>query len=53
LIGAPPGYVGYDQGGILVDAIRRTPYGAAARRDREGAPDLLTSSCRSWITRPD
>jgi ATP-dependent Clp protease ATP-binding subunit ClpA len=26
LIGAPPGYVGYDQGGILVDAIRRTPY---------------------------
>ncbi len=26
LIGAPPGYVGYDQGGILVDSIRRTPY---------------------------
>jgi ATP-dependent Clp protease ATP-binding subunit ClpA len=26
LIGAPPGYVGYDQGGILVDAVRRTPY---------------------------
>ncbi len=26
LIGAPPGYVGYDQGGILVDAIRRTPH---------------------------
>ena len=26
LIGAPPGYVGYDQGGLLVDAIRRPPY---------------------------
>ncbi|MBM4337711.1 MAG: ATP-dependent Clp protease ATP-binding subunit ClpA [Deltaproteobacteria bacterium] len=26
LIGAPPGYVGYDQGGILVDAVRRTPH---------------------------
>jgi ATP-dependent Clp protease ATP-binding subunit ClpA len=26
LIGAPPGYVGYDQGGILVDAVRKSPY---------------------------
>jgi ATP-dependent Clp protease ATP-binding subunit ClpA len=26
LIGAPPGYVGYDQGGILVDAVRKNPY---------------------------
>ncbi len=26
LIGAPPGYVGFDQGGLLTDAIRRTPY---------------------------
>ena len=26
LIGAPPGYVGYDEGGILVDSIRRTPH---------------------------
>jgi len=26
LIGAPPGYVGYDQGGQLVDAIRRQPH---------------------------
>ncbi len=26
LIGAPPGYVGYDQGGILVDSVRRNPY---------------------------
>ena len=26
LIGAPPGYVGYDQGGILVDRVRKDPY---------------------------
>src|SRR5512138_1515952 len=26
LIGAPPGYVGFDQGGLLTDAIRKTPY---------------------------
>jgi len=26
LIGAPPGYVGYDQGGQLVEAIRKNPY---------------------------
>jgi ATPases with chaperone activity, ATP-binding subunit len=26
LIGAPPGYVGYDEGGQLTEAIRRKPY---------------------------
>ncbi|MDC0093059.1 AAA family ATPase [Alphaproteobacteria bacterium] len=26
LIGAPPGYIGYDQGGILTEAVRRRPY---------------------------
>ncbi len=26
LIGAPPGYVGYDQGGVLVDGVRKNPY---------------------------
>ena len=26
LIGAPPGYVGYDQGGVLTEAVRRRPY---------------------------
>jgi ATP-dependent Clp protease ATP-binding subunit ClpA len=26
LIGAPPGYVGYDEGGLLTDAIRKTPH---------------------------
>ena len=26
LVGAPPGYVGYDEGGLLTEAIRKTPY---------------------------
>ncbi len=39
LVGAPPGYVGYDEGGQLTEAVRRRPYSrGAARRDREGPP---------------
>ncbi len=42
LIGAPPGYVGFDQGGLLTEAISQASLlGAAARRDREGAPGHL------------
>ena len=26
LIGAPPGYIGYDEGGQLTEAVRRRPY---------------------------
>ena len=26
LVGAPPGYVGYEQGGILTEAVRTRPY---------------------------
>ena len=26
LLGAPPGYVGYEEGGQLTEAVRRTPY---------------------------
>ena len=38
LIGAPPGYVGYDEGGQLTEAVRRRPYSVdPPRRDREGA----------------
>ncbi len=37
LIGAPPGYVGFDQGGLLTDGRRPAPaLRAAAGRDREG-----------------
>ena len=42
LVGAPPGYVGYDEGGQLTEAVRRRPYTVrAARRDREGPPRRL------------
>ena len=38
LIGAPPGYVGYEEGGYLTEAVRRRPYSRdPARRSREGA----------------
>ena len=32
LIGAPPGYVGYDEGGQLTEAVRRKPYSLISRR---------------------
>ena len=39
LVGAPPGYVGFDEGGQLTEAVRRKSYSRRApRRDREGAP---------------
>ena len=39
LIGAPPGYVGYEEGGQLTEAVRRRPYSrGAVRRDRKGPP---------------
>ena len=38
LIGAPPGYVGYEEGGALTEAVRRRPYQVdPVRRNREGA----------------
>ncbi len=42
LIGAPPGYVGFDQGGLLTDAIRRTPYSVLVLDEIEKAhPDIF------------
>src|SRR5262245_44632608 len=42
LIGAPPGYVGFDQGGLLTDAIRRTPHALLLLDEIEKAhPDLF------------
>ncbi len=43
LIGAPPGYVGFDQGGLLTDSIRRTPYAVLVLDEIEKAhPDLFS-----------
>jgi ATP-dependent Clp protease ATP-binding subunit ClpA len=38
LIGAPPGYVGFDQGGLLTDAIDQQPHCVLLLDDREGSP---------------
>ena len=39
MIGAPPGYVGYDEGGALTEAVRRKPVrGDLVRRSGKGAP---------------
>ena len=42
LIGAPPGYVGYDQGGALTEAVRRKPYSVILFDEIEKAhPDVF------------
>ncbi len=42
LIGAPPGYVGYDEGGYLTEAIRRKPYSVILLDEVEKAhPDVF------------
>ena len=42
LIGAPPGYVGYDQGGYLTEAVRRRPYSVVLFDEIEKAhPDVF------------
>jgi ATP-dependent Clp protease ATP-binding subunit ClpA len=42
LIGAPPGYVGYDQGGLLTEAIMRTPHAVLVLDEIEKAhPNLF------------
>ncbi len=41
LIGAPPGYVGFDQGGMLTDAVRKTPHAVLVLDEIEKAhPDI-------------
>ena len=42
LIGAPPGYVGYEQGGVLTEAVRRKPYSIVLLDEIEKAhPDVF------------
>jgi ATP-dependent Clp protease ATP-binding subunit ClpA len=43
LIGAPPGYVGFDQGGLLTDAVRKHPYSVLLLDEIEKAhPDIFS-----------
>ena len=42
LVGAPPGYVGYDEGGELTEAVRRKPYSVVLFDEIEKAhPDVF------------
>lgn len=51
LIGAPPGYVGYDEGGQLTEAVRRKPYSVVLFDEIEKLiPMCSTSSCRYLTT---
>ena len=42
LVGAPPGYIGYEEGGLLTEAVRRKPYGVVLFDEVEKAhPDVF------------
>ena len=44
LVGAPPGYVGYDEGGQLTEAVRRKPYSVVLLDEIEKAhPDVFNT----------
>jgi ATP-dependent Clp protease ATP-binding subunit ClpB len=44
LVGAPPGYVGYDEGGQLTEAVRRRPYSVVLLDEIEKAhPDVFNA----------
>ncbi len=45
LIGAPPGYVGYDEGGYLTEAVRRKPYAVILFDEVEKAHRMCSTSC--------
>jgi ATP-dependent Clp protease ATP-binding subunit ClpA len=51
LIGAPPGYVGFDQGGLLTEAITKHPHACCcSTRSRRRIRTSSTCCCRSWTT---
>ena len=52
LVGAPPGYVGYEEGGQLTEAVRRRPYRVILLDEIEKAhPGRFgTCFCKSWTT---
>ena len=51
LIGAPPGYVGYEEGGVLTEAVRRRPYrSSCSTRSRRRTRTCSTCCCRCSTT---
>ena len=53
LIGAPPGYVGYEEGGYLTEAVRRKPYSVILLDEIEKAhPDVFNAVSYTHLTLP-
>ena len=51
LVGAPPGYVGYEEGGQLTEKVRRKPYSVVLLDEIEKAhPEYSTSCFKCWKT---
>ena len=51
LVGAPPGYVGYEEGGQLTEKVRRKPYSIVLLDEIEKAhPDVFNLLCKLWMT---
>ena len=50
LIGAPPGYVGYDEGGQLTEAVRRKPYSVILFDEIERRIRTCSTPCCSSST---
>ena len=51
LIGAAPGYIGYEEGGQLTEAVRRRPYSVVLFDEVEKAnPEYSTCCCRCSTT---
>ena len=51
LVGAPPGYIGYDEGGQLTEAVRRKPYSVVLfDESRRRMPTFSTHCCRCLTT---
>ena len=51
LVGSPPGYVGYDEGGQLTEAVRRKPFSVVLFDEIEKAHRTCSTRCsKSWRT---
>ena len=49
LVGAPPGYVGYEEGGQLTEAVRRKPYSVVLLDEIERHIPTLSTSCCKYL----
>ena len=51
LVGAPPGYVGFEEGGQLTEAVRRNPYTIVLLDEIEKPIQMFSIFyCKYWMT---